>query len=1022
MGINKKAFVLSDFLTGEYMMTTEDKRTHLYELHPKHEYNELYSTDRVAFNEISYQDLMRERIINVLLICSHYDAFMLEEDGRINEKIFLEYTSKNLRYPPRFTHASSSNKAYRLLKNEKFDLIITMLNVGKIDAFRMARNIKKRYVDIPIVVLAHFSREVSIKLGREDLSSIDHVFCWLGNTSLLLGIIKLLEDKMNAEFDINRKGVQAILLVEDSVRYYSSYLPIIYQAIFEQSLELMSEGLNEHQKTQRMRARPKILLAKNFEEAVKLYQKYKNNLLGVISDVSYDRDGKKDKEAGIKLAHLIRRNRADMPVLLQSSDKWDHTLTNKLQVTFVDKYSKTLLIELKNYIKEKYGFGDFIFRDPNTGIEIDRAGDLRSLQAKIRKIDLKSLMYHTAHNQFSRWLKARALFSIAKLFAPINNDDFSDNEAHRSYLIDTIANYRKIKGRGIIASHIDEYAIFTRLGDGQLGGKGRGLAFIDSFLQKHKLMFQWDNVVVAIPRTLVLTTDLFDEFMKNNNLYKFALSDIEDEQIIEVFDSAILPSRVKKYIKKICEAIKSPIAVRSSSLLEDSHYQPFAGVYSTFMIPNNHPSKKIRHSQLGQAIKSVYASVFLKESKAYISATSNVIDEEKMGVVIQQVSGSQYENRFYPTISGVARSVNYYPIEPEQYEDGIANIAFGLGKTIVEGGISMRFCPKYPQKILQLSVPEFALKDTQKEFYALDLDPEKFHSSLDETVNLLKLKVRKAENDTALKFVASTFDYQDQIIRDGIHEGGKKLITFANILKYDSFPLAEILRTILTIGQREMNNQVEIEFSVNLSTETDKPHLFHFLQIRPIVETEEKNQIDLEEHDEKDVIIASDLALGNGIIDDIVDVVYVKPEVFDPADTELIAVAVDKLNTQFVKEKKNYILIGPGRWGSNDPWLGIPVKWAQISAARLIIEAGLKNFQIDPSQGTHFFQNLTSFNVGYFTINSFNKDGIYDVDFLNSQKEIFEDKYLRHVRFQQPVVVKIDGRKKKGIVCRPGIV
>ncbi len=997
----------------------EDNTTHLKESRSKYKYNELFSTDRHEFNEISYQELMQERIINVLLICSNYDAFMLEEDGRINEKIFLEYTSKNLRYPPQFTQASSSEKAFELLEKKKFDLVITMLNVGKIDAFEMAKKVKRRYTDIPIVVLTHFSREVTLKLANEDLSSIDYVFCWLGNPGLLLAIIKLLEDKMNADYDVEQKGVQAILLVEDSIRYYSSYLPTIYKAIFEQTNELMTEGLNEHRKTLRMRARPKILLAKTFDDAVELYHKYKHNLLGVISDISYYRDGEKDKEAGIKLARLIRDEGSKMPVLLQSSDDWDYAVMEELGVNFINKYSQTLLLELKHYIKENYGFGDFVFRDPERDVEIDRANNLHSLQVKISRLDSKSLIYHVSNNHFSRWLKARALFSIANVFAQKSMDDFNNIEEIRSYLIDTIANYRKTKGRGIIASHIDEYAIFTRLGDGQLGGKARGLAFIDSFINKYKLMFHWEDAMVTIPRTVVLTTDLFDEFMEDNNLYDFALSDVSDEEVIEKFSNAITPSRMRKYVAEICEAIKSPLAVRSSSLLEDSHYQPFAGVYSTFMIPNNHHDDRIRTFQLEQAIKSVYASVFYKESKAYIAATSNVIDEEKMGVVIQEISGRSYGNRFYPAISGVARSINFYPIEPEKYEDGIANIAFGLGKTIVEGGISMRFCPKYPQKVLQLSVPELALTDSQKEFYALDLDPEKFHSSVDETINLLKLRIKHAENDKALKFVASTFDYHDQIIRDGIYEGGKKIITFSNILKYNSFPLSEILQKILKIGQMEMNNQVEIEFSVNLDTPENQPRIFHFLQIRPVVETQEKNQIDLEEHKEEETIIYSEQALGNGIVDNVKDVVYVKPDVFDPAHTKTIAQTIDKLNTGFTQRKDNYILIGPGRWGSSDPWLGVPVKWSQISAARLIIEAGLKNFQIDPSQGTHFFQNLTSFNVGYFTINPFIKEGFYDVKFLNQQPAIFEDEFVRHIRFSQPAIVKIDGRKKKGIVCKP---
>lgn len=997
----------------------DDNTLHISESRSKYKYNELFATDRHEFNEISYQELMQERIINVLLICSNYDAFMLEEDGRINERIFLEYTSKNLRYPPQFTQASSSEKAFELLEKKKFDLVITMLNVGKIDAFEMAKKVKKRHADIPIVVLTHFSREVTMKLANEDLSSIDYVFCWLGNPGLLLAIIKLLEDKRNADYDVQKKGVQAILLVEDSVRYYSSYLPTIYKAIFDQTNELMTEGLNEHRRTLRMRARPKILMAKTYDDAMEIYQKYKNHLLGVISDISYYRQGEKDREAGIKLARMIREEGSRIPILLQSSDDWDDQIMDELGVTFINKYSKTLLVELKHYIKENYGFGDFVFRDPKLDVEIDRANNLHSLQVKIAKVDARSLMYHVSNNHFSRWLKARALFSIAEVFAQKSTSDFNNIEEIRSYLIDTIANYRKTKGRGIIASHIDEYAIFTRLGDGQLGGKARGLAFIDSFINKFKIMFKWDDVMITIPRTVVLTTDLFDEFMEENQLYDFALSEASDEAILEKFSSARTPMRMKKHVMEIICAIKSPLAVRSSSLLEDSHYQPFAGVYSTYMIPNNHHDERVRSFQLEQAIKSVYASVFYRESKAYIAATSNVIDEEKMAVVIQEVSGRSYGNRFYPAVSGVARSVNFYPIEPEKYEDGIANIAFGLGKTIVEGGVSLRFCPRYPQKVLQLSIPELALTNSQKEFYALDLDPEKFHSSTDETVNLHKLRIKAAEQDKALKFVASTFDYHDQIIRDGIYEGGKKIITFSNILKYNSFPLAEILQELLHIGKNEMNNQVEIEFSVNLDTPETQPQIFHFLQIRPIVETQEKNLVSLDCADPAESLIYCKQALGNGIIDNIQDIIYVKPDTFDPADTQEIALTIDQLNSQFVKQGRNYILVGPGRWGSSDPWLGVPVKWSQISHARLIVESGLKNFQIDPSQGTHFFQNLTSFNVGYFTINPFINDGVYDVGFLNSARHQFEDKHVRHVRFDHPMLIKIDGRKKRGVVLKP---
>jgi len=987
---------------------------------PQYKYNEKFSTEHYDFPEIAYENLMQKRIINVLLICSNYDAFMLEEDGRINEKIFLEYTSKNLRYPPKFTRASSSEEAFGLLEVKDFDLIITMLNVGKIDAFEMAKTIKKRYPKTPIVVLTHFSREVSMKLANEDLSSIDYVFSWLGNPSLLVGIIKLLEDRMNAEFDIDVVGVQAILLVEDSIRYYSSYLPSIYKVIFDQTSELMAEGLNEHRKTMRMRARPKILLAKTYEEAINLFEKYQQNLLGVISDISYPRNNQKDSEAGIRFARHIREIDKNIPILLQSSQARDENILNELRAGFIHKYSKTLLIDLKNYIRESYGFGDFVFNNPETGLEEDRANNLSILQEKLAQISSKSLEYHISNNHFSRWLKARALFSIAHIFAEKSRDDFNNLDEIRSYLIDTIANFRRMKGRGIIASRFDHYAVFTRLGDGQLGGKARGLAFIDLMVNKYKMLNKWDGVTVSIPRTVVITTDMFDEFMEKNALYDFALSNASDQDILKRFVTARTPPRLRSYVTDITRLFDTPLAIRSSSLLEDSHYQPFAGVYSTYMIPNNHPDPNVRIMQLEQAIKSVYASVFFLQSKAFIAATSNVIDEEKMAVVIQEVSGRTYGDKFYPTLSGVARSVNFYPIEPEKYQDGVANIAFGLGKTIVEGGLGIRFSPAHPENSIQISSHELTLRDSQKEYYSLDLDPERYKPSLDDGLNLFKLKISEALSDGSLKYVASTFDYNDNILRDGLYESGKVVVSFSAILRHKAFPLADIIRSLLEIGQKEMNNQVEIEFAANLDAPEGQNKSFYFLQIRPVVEGLEKHKVKIDTTKPENAIILSYKAMGNGNIDNLRDLIYVKPSAFNPANTKQIAASIEQLNGGFVASGKNYILIGPGRWGSSDPWLGIPVKWTQISAARLIVESGLKDFQIDPSQGTHFFQNLTSFNVGYFTINPHYQEGTYDVVFLDNMEAVFENEYLRHIRFEKPLVVKIDGSKRTGVILKPG--
>ena len=987
----------------------------------KYNYNEEFSTENHYFSDISFNKLMQKRINNVLLVCSTYDAFMLEEDGRINEKIFNEYTSLNLRYPPQFSRASSSAMAFDLLARNHYDLVITMLNIGKVDAFELANKIKKTYPDKPIIVLTHFSKEVSLKLANEDLTSIDYVFSWLGNSSLLLAIIKLIEDKMNADYDIDEIGAQAILLVEDSIRFYSSYLPTIYKLIFEQRNELMSEGLNDHQKTMTMRARPKILLAKTYEEAIILYEKYKNNLLGIISDVSFPKENEIDSEAGIKLCCMIRSEVRQMPILLQSSEEKNKEAMAVIRASFINKYSKTLLADLRSYIKENYGFGDFVFKDPDTDEELDRANNLHSLQVKLANVSGKSLEYHVRNNHFTRWLKARALFPLADLFKERSMRDFNHVDEVRSYLIDTIENYRINKGRGVIASYFDEYAVFSRLGDGMLGGKARGLAFADYLIKKHQIIHKFEHVNITIPRTVVLTTDVYDEFMETNNLYKDASLDIKDEEILMHFVNAILPERITDQLKHFLEVVKKPIAVRSSSLLEDSHYQPFAGVYSTYMVPNSDENPSVRLMQLEIAIKSVLASVFFKESKAYIAATANLIDEEKMAVILQEVVGKAYGQKFYPNISGVARSINFYPIGQEKPSDGVASIALGLGKTVVDGGVSIRFSPKFPRNVLQLSNLEMALKNTQNEFYAVNLDPNSFSPSVDDSRELLKLKIDEALKDGSLNQIVSTYDFQDQVLRDGIQHTGKKVLTFVNVLKYNKFPLAEILQILLDIGQREMNNHVEIEFAVNLDTPTGEPKDFSFLQIRPIVEASEKFNTNIDFVSKDETIIYSISTMGNGVIDNLKDIIYVKPDSFNAAKNPVIATRLEALNNIMIKEQKNYILIGPGRWGSSDPWLGIPVKWSQISAARVMVEAGLERYRVDPSQGTHFFQNLTSFGIGYFTVNSFINEGYYDTDYLSSFPAVYEDEFIRHVRFEKPMIVKIDGKQNKGVILKSRI-
>ncbi|MFA8449731.1 MAG: PEP/pyruvate-binding domain-containing protein [Bacteroidales bacterium] len=980
---------------------------------------------KFLFNDTSFNNLMKKRIYHVLLISSTYDAFILEDDGRIDEQIFNEYVSLNLRYPPQFLQATTEEQAFEMLEEESIDLVITMLSAEKHDTFILAKKIKAIYPNIPLVVLTPFSREVSLRIGNEDLSAIDYIFSWLGNADILLAIIKLIEDEMNVENDVNEIGVQTIILVEDSIRFYSSYLPNIYKIIFKQSKTFMTEGLNEHQKMLRMRGRPKILLATSYEQAIELYEKYKENLLGIISDISYKRAGKKDNQAGIRLCKKVRAEDEFMPFLLQSSDGENESLANSLNVGFINKHSKSLSIRLRNFIKENFSFGDFIFTDPLTGMEICRARDLKSLQERIFQVPDESLEHHIYRNSFSRWLRARALFSLADIFKRLKPEDFDDLDEIKRFLFEAIGAYRLNRSRGVIAEfnrdRFDEYTTFTRIGEGSLGGKARGLAFLDSLIKRNHLYDRFDGVSITIPRTTVLGTDIFDDFMEENNLYHIALAlDLPDNEILEHFVAARLPLRVHEDLYTLIGVVKNPIAIRSSSLLEDSHYQPFAGIYSTYMVPNIQNDERLMIEMLSNAIKSVYASAFFKASKAYMTATSNLIDEEKMAIVLQEVCGKQYGDRFYPAFSGVGRSIDFYPIAPEKPEDGVANIALGLGKYIVDGGNTLRFSPKYPKKILQTSTTDLTLRESQKYFYALDLRYGSFKTNVDDGANLLKLPIKEAEKDDSIRLIASSYDFQNNIIRDGYSYPGKKIITFNNILKNNAFPLAEILDMVMKIGQKEMGKPIEIEFAVELNKSKTKPKTFNLLQIRPIVDNDQSIEANCTMMPESKSIIKSNSALGNGLIQDLYDFVYVKPETFNAAKNIEVVERIAKLNDKFIKENKNYVLVGPGRWGSSDPWLGIPVKWPQISAARLIVESGLENYRIDPSQGTHFFQNLTSFRVGYFTINPFIDDGFYDIDFLNKQESIYEDEFIRHIRFDKPIVVEIDGKNNEGIVLKPG--
>ncbi len=977
---------------------------------------------------------MQRRIANVLIVANPYDAFMLEDDGRVEEKIFSEYMKLGLRYPPSFTQVSTIEEADEALSVTQYDLVICMPGNVDNDAFDVAHAVKQMSPTTPCVVLTPFSHGISRRMQNLNLSIFDYIFCWLGNTELILSIIKLIEDRMNIANDVSEAGVKCVLLVEDSIRFYSSILPHLYKYILTQSLNFATEALNSQAEMLRMRGRPKVLLARNYEEAWSLYEKYKDNMLGVISDRRFDKDGKEDPEAGQKLLYNIREADEYLPLILQTSEPNITTTTKGIRI--LDKNSKKFNVDLRNTIAEHFGFGDFLFRNPDTNEVVCRVRNLKELQDNIFKIPENSMHYHVSRNHMSRWLAARAIFPVSEFLKHITWHKLQDVDKHRQIIFDAIVAYRHMKNFGVVAvfnkDRFDTYSHFARIGDGSLGGKGRGLAFLDNIVKNHEAFRQFPSAKVSIPKTVVLCTDLFDQFMDRNHLWERALSDASDAEILQDFLAAELPESLIEDFGTIIEATQKPLAIRSSSLLEDSHYQPFAGIYSTYMIPYSENREQMLRD-LSNAVKGVYASVYYRDSKAYMTATQNVIDQEKMAVIIQEVVGQQFGERYYPNISGVLRSLNYYPVGDEKPEEGIASLALGLGKYIVDGGQSLRVSPYHPAQVMQMSELETALRQTQTQFYALPMKGNSPNFSTDDGYNIQKLMVSEANDDGSLQYIASTFDPYDQIIRPGIYEGGRKIISMNGVLEQRVFPLPELMQLSLQLGMEEMRRPVEIEMACNIHP--DKTGCYYLLQIRPIVDSKQELNEDLLETSDHLCLLRSHNSLGHGIIDGVRDIVYVKvDENYSASNNGLIADDVDAINETFLRSGDNYILIGPGRWGSSDSWLGIPVKWSNLSAAKLIVEEILPNYYVDPSQGTHFFQNLTSLGVGYFTIdiyhdrhgNPVNNDNkhqyingeleILDRAYLDSLPAIKETKYVRHVRLPQSCTIKMDGMKQEGVV------
>ena len=975
-----------------------------------------------------YDSLMGFRVRRILMICSNYDAFILEEDGQIETRIYKEYIDLNLSTPPTFLWVQTSAEAREMLQTTVgIDMIICMYNAGDNDVFTLASELKKEGRSLPFVLLTHFSKEVYRRLAALDTSAVDYMFSWHGNADLIVAIIKLFEDLKNAENDILRVGVQSILLVEDSVRYYSTYLPELYRMVLRQSAEFLKETLNEQQRKHMKRSRPKILLATNLDDAMYMYEKYKSNLLGVISDVGFcahrgESPEMEKLDAGLDLVRHIKADDPMMPVLLQSSQESIAEVAEEMGVGFLRKYSKTLMIQLYDYIKEEFAFGEFVFRDANR-IEYGRAANLKELELLMRDIPDEILLANTSKNMLSKWFMARGLFTLGVKFKKVLESQFSSTAELRAYVSQQIHDYHALMGRGVIA-HFDaesygRHIWFSRMGDGSLGGKARGLAFLNSLVYKHHLADRYENIKISIPRTVVIATDYFDQFIIENDLQYVIDSDISDDEILSEFVSSRLPEPLVEELRAFLETTRSPLAVRSSSKLEDSSYQPFAGVYSTYMIPLAENKDQMLR-MLGKAIKSVYASVFYSGSRAYIQTTGNLLSEEKMAVVVQSICGSEHEGLYYPMLSGVARSVNFYPIGNEKPEDGIVDLAFGLGKTVVDGGNSLRFSPKFPKKILQLSEPKLALRDTQKMMYALDLRPGAFKISKNEGVNLAHVQIADVlPQYTYPEMVASTFSLENNRMVPGITARGPRIISFDALLKYGRYPLAQIIKDLLEICRNELMCDIEMEFAADLEQKDGGTRMnMKLLQVRPVGEYSSDSSFSIDKVCEEmsHVLVRSSKALGSGRSEGITHIIHVPSDIFDSARTKEMAQEIAEFNNMVKNEGGSYLLIGPGRWGSSDPWLGIPVMWSEISEARMIVESAIPGYQIEPSQGTHFFQNITSLGVGYLTIDTVRKDGFIDEDAIAGLECVSKGTYTRLYKAPDGMEGYIDRTSNEAVI------
>ncbi|MEW6511823.1 MAG: PEP/pyruvate-binding domain-containing protein [Bacteroidota bacterium] len=971
-----------------------------------------------------FQNLMRLRIRDVLLVSSLYDLYLFEEDGRLYELIRNEYQGFNLSHSPELTRVSSGNEAIALAREEgRFDLIITTLHIDDMPALQFARLVRESGLKIPVVLLAHDNRELKYLLLTQDMSVFDKVFIWQGDFRIIIAIIKSIEDRLNVDHDTRMVGVQTVIVIEDSPRYYSSILPIIYTEILKQSQRLISEGINLTHKFLRMRARPKILLCSTYEEGWNYFQEYQEFVLGVISDIDFPRGGKQDPRAGIEFAAAVKARQQDIPILLLSNMPENEDEAHRAGASFVLKDSPMLLNELRQFMVHFFSFGDFVFRT-REGIEVGRATDLRSLEELLKTVPEESILYHAERNHFSNWLKARTEFWLAHQLRPRKVTDYPSPEALRIDLMQSLHNYRNIRQRGIITDFtkdtFDPESSFARIGGGSLGGKARGLGFVSTLINDYDLRNRFANVLISVPPAVVIGTDVFDQFVDENGLRKFAFTCTDDHEITRRFIKASkFPEEVLGELAAFLDLLRAPLAVRSSSLLEDSQYHPFAGVYETYMLPNNHPNPLVRLNDLLTAIKRVFASTFYQSAKDYIKVTSYRLEEEKMAVIIQKMVGTPHGSRFYPDFSGVARSHNFYPHPPQKSSDGIVSLALGLGKTVVDGGNTIRFCPKYPNDLIQFYSTEETLNNTQRTFYALDLDASSDFGI--ETHDLLTKQygLDVAEEDAVLQFAGSTYSPENDAISDGLSRSGIRVVTFAPVLRKKSFPLPQILELLLDMGPWGMGTPVEIEFAGNVGNAGANGVEFGMLQMRPLVVHREQEELDVEHFKPEELVCWSNQVLGNGLIEDIRDVVLVDYHLFDRSRSREVAQEVSAFNAALIEANRPYLLIGVGRWGTLDPWLGIPVTWDQIAGAKAIVETGFKEMSVAPSQGSHFFQNITSFLVGYFTVNEHAHQGHLDWAWLLNQEPVEKKAFTRHLRFAAPLTVRMNGHENKGVILKP---